>query len=123
MGGPVGCLSIKTMYTIEMMDIAVPAPLQGPARQVEIEAVAFDAEGLGDRSYLVHDGDVGVVIDPQREPERYIAAAAARVLAITHVLETHVHNDYVSGGRGLARQLGAVYVLPRGRTWPLPTNA
>ena len=97
-----------------MVDIAVPAPLQWPATQVEIEAVAFDAEGLGDRSYLVHDGDVAVVIDPQREPERYIAAAAALGVAITHVLETHVHNDYVSGGLGLARQLGAVYVLPEG---------
>jgi glyoxylase-like metal-dependent hydrolase (beta-lactamase superfamily II)/rhodanese-related sulfurtransferase len=102
-----------------MVDIALSAPPHEPvagvaATQVEIEAVAFDAEGLGDRSYLVHDGDIAVVIDPQREPERYIAAAKGLGVTITHVLETHVHNDYVSGGLGLARQLGAVYVLPDG---------
>ena len=102
-----------------MVDIAFSAPRHGPAPsvaapQVEIEAVGFDAEGLGDRSYLVHDGDVAVVIDPQREPERYIAAAETLGVTITHVLETHIHNDYVSGGLGLARQLGAVYVLPEG---------
>jgi hydroxyacylglutathione hydrolase len=97
-----------------MVDIAPSAPLPGLAPHIEIEAVAFDAEGLGDRSYLVHDGDAAVVIDPQREPERYLAAAEALGVTISHVLETHVHNDYVSGGLGLARQLGAVYVLPEG---------
>jgi hydroxyacylglutathione hydrolase len=102
-----------------MVDIALSTPLLEPvagvgATQVAIEAVAFDAEGLGDRSYLVHDGGVAVVVDPQREPERYIAAAEALGVTITHVLETHVHNDYVSGGLGLARQVGAVYVLPEG---------
>src|ERR1700691_5664172 len=107
------------MYTMDMVDVAVSGHFAGPALglgapDAEIEAVAFDAEGLGDRSYLVHDGDVAVVIDPQREPERYTAAADALGVTITHVLETHVHNDYVSGGLGLARQLGAVYVLPEG---------
>jgi hydroxyacylglutathione hydrolase len=97
-----------------MVDIASSASLPGLVTDIEIEAVAFDAEGLGDRSYLVHDGDVAVVIDPQREPERYIAAAEALGVTISHVLETHVHNDYVSGGLGLARQVGAVYVLPEG---------
>jgi glyoxylase-like metal-dependent hydrolase (beta-lactamase superfamily II)/rhodanese-related sulfurtransferase len=82
--------------------------------EAEIEAVSFEAEGLGDRSYLVHDGKVAVVIDPQREQERYMAAAKALGVSITHVLETHVHNDYVSGGLDLARQLGATYVLPEG---------
>src|ERR1700685_3387248 len=108
---------MKSTYTIAMVDIALSTPLLEPvagvgATQVAIEAVAFDEEGLGDRNYLVHDGGVAVVVDPQREPERYIAAAEALGVTITHVLETHVHNDYVSGGLGLARQLGAVYVLP-----------
>jgi glyoxylase-like metal-dependent hydrolase (beta-lactamase superfamily II)/rhodanese-related sulfurtransferase len=80
----------------------------------EVEAVSFEAAGLGDRSYLVHDGRVGVVVDPQREPQRYLAAAESLGVSITHVLETHIHNDYVSGGLGLARQLGATYVLPQG---------
>ncbi len=79
-----------------------------------IEAVSFDAVGLGDRSYLVHDGEVAVVVDPQRDPGPYALAAQALGVRITHVLETHVHNDYVSGGLGLARLLGATYVLPEG---------
>ena len=91
--------------------------------ELEIEAVSFEAVGLGDRSYLVHDGKVAVVIDPQREQERYLAAAKALGVSITHVLETHVHNDYVSGGLGLARQLGGLMCCPRGRTSPLPTSA
>jgi glyoxylase-like metal-dependent hydrolase (beta-lactamase superfamily II)/rhodanese-related sulfurtransferase len=106
-----------------MLDLSLPGHHDGPptgtvvdvdATEARIDAVTFEAEGLGDRSYLVHDGEVAVVIDPQREPERYIAAAKALGVSITHVLETHVHNDYVSGGLGLARQLGATYVLPEG---------
>jgi glyoxylase-like metal-dependent hydrolase (beta-lactamase superfamily II)/rhodanese-related sulfurtransferase len=79
-----------------------------------LQAVSFDAPGLGDRSYLVHDGWVGVVVDPQRELERYLLAAESLGVRITHVLETHVHNDYVTGGLALAREVGAAYVLPEG---------
>ncbi len=76
--------------------------------------VGFDAPGLGDRSYLVTDGEVGVVIDPQRDPFRYIQEAKTLGVAITVVLETHIHNDYVSGGLALARATGATYVIPAG---------
>ncbi len=79
-----------------------------------IEAITFEASGLGDRSYLVHDGEVAVVVDPQRDQERYIAAAEQLGVRITHVFETHIHNDYVSGGLGLAREVDARYVLPEG---------
>lgn len=91
--------------------MATVLELEAPA---QLEAVSFDAAGLGDRSYLVHDGEVAVVVDPQRDPDRYVLAAEALAVRITHVLETHVHNDYVSGGLGLARLLGATYVLPEG---------
>ena len=73
-----------------------------------------ETSGLGDRSYLITDADVGVVIDPQRDIDRLLAAAADRGVRITHVLETHVHNDYVSGGLELARVTGAEYVVPAG---------
>ena len=85
--------------------------LAAPART---ETVSFEAAGLGDRSYLVHDGEVAVVVDPQREPDRYLETAESLGVSITHVLETHVHNDYVSGGLDLARRLGATYVVPEG---------
>jgi hydroxyacylglutathione hydrolase len=76
-----------------------------------IEIVVIETPSLGDRSYLVHDGDVGIVVDPQRDIDRVVAAAEAAAVRVTHVLETHVHNDYVSGGLALSRRLGARYVM------------
>jgi hydroxyacylglutathione hydrolase len=73
--------------------------------------VTIETPGLGDRSYLVHDGGTAVVIDPQRDIERMLDAAAAAGARITHVLETHIHNDYVTGGLALARATDAAYVV------------
>jgi glyoxylase-like metal-dependent hydrolase (beta-lactamase superfamily II)/rhodanese-related sulfurtransferase len=74
-----------------------------------VEVVAIDTPALGDRSYLAHDGDVAVVVDPQRDIDRVLDLAAARGVRITHVFETHIHNDYVTGGLALARATGAAY--------------
>ncbi|MEW2019237.1 MBL fold metallo-hydrolase [Rhodococcus sp. NPDC076796] len=74
----------------------------------------IETSSLGDRSYLVsHDG-IAVVIDPQRDIDRVLALAAEKNATITHVLETHIHNDYVTGGLELARATGAEYVVPEG---------
>ena len=74
-----------------------------------VEVVAIDTPALGDRSYLAHDGDVALVVDPQRDIDRVLGMAAARGVRITHVFETHLHNDYVTGGLALARATGAAY--------------
>ncbi|QTJ71193.1 MBL fold metallo-hydrolase (plasmid) [Rhodococcus sp. ZPP] len=74
----------------------------------------IETSSLGDRSYLVSDGAVGVVVDPQRDIDRVLALARDRDVRITHVLETHIHNDYVTGGLELARTTGAEYVVPTG---------
>jgi len=66
---------------------------------------------LGDRSYIAHDGVTAVVIDPQRDLDRIAAVLAGKGLTCAVVLETHVHNDYVTGGYELARRTGARYVL------------
>ncbi len=66
---------------------------------------------LGDRSYLLHDGRVGLVVDPQRDVDRVEQAAAGAGVRIACVAETHVHNDYVSGGLELSRSTGAPYLL------------
>ena len=76
-----------------------------------IEVHTIETRSLGDRSYLVSDGDVAVVIDPQRDVDRVFDLVESRGLRVTHVLETHLHNDYVSGGLELARQTGAAYVV------------
>ena len=74
-----------------------------------VEVAAIDTPALGDRSYLAHDGDVAVVVDPQRDIDRLLDLAAARGVRITHVFETHLHNDYVTGGLALAEATGAAY--------------
>jgi hydroxyacylglutathione hydrolase len=71
--------------------------------------LAIDTPTLGDRSYLVHDGRVAFVVDPQRDIDRVLALAAAEGVRITHVFETHIHNDYVTGGHALAQATGAAY--------------
>ena len=76
--------------------------------------LVLDAPGLGDRSYLISDGEVGVVVDPQRDPFPYLQEAERLGVSITVVLETHIHNDYLSGGLALARATGARYAIPTG---------
>src|SRR5690242_14056433 len=61
---------------------------------VMVEVLQIETPSLGDRSYLVHDGTVALVIDPQRDIDRVTWLAAEYSVRITHVAETHVHNDY-----------------------------
>lgn len=71
----------------------------------------IETPGLGDRSYLVHDGAVALVVDPQRDIDRVLDLAANEGVRITHVAETHIHNDYVTGGYALAAATGAAYLV------------
>ena len=73
------------------------------------DIVTIQTPSLGDRSYLVTDGAVALVVDPQRDIDRVLALTASRGIAVTHVFETHIHNDYVTGGLALARATGAAY--------------
>lgn len=74
----------------------------------------IETSGLGDRSYLVSVNTSAVVIDPQRDIDRVLQLSGALGVTITHVLETHIHNDYVTGGLELSRIVGAEYVVPAG---------
>ncbi|MCM0676581.1 MBL fold metallo-hydrolase [Micromonospora phytophila] len=76
-----------------------------------VQVSVITTSSLGDRSYLADDGEVAVVVDPQRDIDRIMALAGRRGVRITHVVETHLHNDYVSGGRQLAQLTGAHYLL------------
>lgn len=73
----------------------------------------FHDPKLAQVSYLIGSGDTGqaIVIDPTRDVGQYVDAAAAEGLAITHVTETHIHADYLSGSRELARRTGAQLLL------------
>lgn len=76
-----------------------------------IEITPIETKSLGDRGYLVTDGQAALVIDPQRDFDRVLDLAAARGAEITGVFETHLHNDYVTGGYALARVTGAAYYV------------
>lgn len=73
----------------------------------------FYHEGLAQASYLVGCQRTGeaLVVDANRDADQYIAAAASEGLRITHVTETHIHADYLSGSRELARRTGAQLLL------------
>ena len=76
----------------------------------------FQTPGLGDSSYLLASGREAVLVDPQRDAWRFVAAAHERGWRIRHVLETHVHNDYLSGALETRAATEADIVAPaRGR--------
>lgn len=77
------------------------------------DITTIETKALGDRSYVIIDNEHGLaaVIDPQRDIDRIEAVLCETGARITHVFETHIHNDYVTGGLELARRTGAMYVL------------
>jgi hydroxyacylglutathione hydrolase len=82
---------------------SMPAPPDGGGGRV--------LNVTADRSYVVSDGRTAAVIDPQRDIDRVLSLVEAQGLEVAYVFETHVHNDYVSGGLELARVCGADYLL------------
>lgn len=76
-----------------------------------MDVVTIRTPSLGDRSYVLLAGGRAAVFDPQRDIDRILAVVDDRGARVTDVFETHVHNDYVSGGLALARRTGAAYHL------------
>ena len=74
---------------------------------------SFYEERLAQASFLLGSPASGeaLVIDPNRDVDRYIDAARAEGLRITAVTETHVHADFVSGSRELAQRVGATLAV------------
>ena len=77
----------------------------------DLTIVPIETPSLGDRSYLAHDGEVALVVDPQRDLDRVLALLDEHGVRLTHVFETHIHNDYVTGGLALAQRTGAAYLV------------
>ena len=73
----------------------------------------FYDSGLAQASYLIGCQRTGeaVVVDPNRDVQQYLDAAARENLRVTHVTETHIHADFVSGARELAQRAGALLLL------------
>jgi glyoxylase-like metal-dependent hydrolase (beta-lactamase superfamily II)/rhodanese-related sulfurtransferase len=72
----------------------------------------FVTPGLGDSSYLLASGHEAVLVDPQRDAWRFLEVAEQRGWRVRHVLETHVHNDYLSGALETRAATGAEIVAP-----------
>lgn len=71
-------------------------------------------EGLGNSAYVVDLGDGGaLVVDPERDPRPYLTELERRGLTLRFVAETHLHADFVSGGRELVAS-GAQLLAPAG---------
>ncbi len=73
----------------------------------------FYDERLAQASYLIGCGTSGqaLVLDANRDVEQYLQAARSAHVRITHVTETHIHADFVSGTRELAARAGATMVV------------
>jgi hydroxyacylglutathione hydrolase len=78
---------------------------------VSLSVEVIETSELGDRSYVAHDGKVAVVVDPQRDLDRVEQVLAELGVRCALVVETHIHNDYVTGGLELARRTGAGYLV------------
>jgi hydroxyacylglutathione hydrolase len=72
----------------------------------------LETPSLGDRTYVVDDGQHALVIDPQRDVDRVEHVLEQRRVRLAAVAETHAHNDYVTGGLELARKTDVPYLVP-----------
>ena len=81
----------------------------------------FFHEGLAQASYLVGCQQTGeaLIVDANRDLAQYVDGARSAGLRITHVTETHIHADYLSGSRELATLTGATLLLSAegGQDW------
>ncbi len=72
----------------------------------------FFTEGIAHSSYLLGGKRTCAIVDPRRDVHIYLDAARAWGMQITHILETHLHADFVSGHLDLAEETGAKICVP-----------
>jgi hydroxyacylglutathione hydrolase len=81
----------------------------------------FYDDALAQASYMIGCQRTGeaLIVDPNRDVQQYVEAARAENLRVTHVTETHIHADFVSGARELAKHTGAQVLLSQegGADW------
>jgi len=80
----------------------------------------FFIPGIAHSSYIVAGNRACAVIDPSRDVGRYLDAAREMNLRITHILETHLHADFISGHLDLAEATGAAIYAPRSGNCAFP---
>jgi len=73
----------------------------------------FFVKGLAHSSYLLGGSNTCAIIDPRRDIQPYLDAAKSMGMRITHILETHLHADFISGHLDLAERTGATIYAPK----------
>lgn len=81
---------------------------------MSLDVEPIRTEGLGDSTYVITVDGMAIVADPQRDIDRFEKVLSEREAELRFVLETHIHNDYVSGGRHLSDETGAELIIPAG---------
>ncbi len=73
----------------------------------------IQTEGIAELSYLLGDDSAGVaaVFDPTADVEKYMTLAREKKVSITHIFETHIHADLISGSRELCARLGSAKIF------------
>lgn len=101
-------------------ELLVPKPLPGLADGLVGWQVQRPSKAC--LSYVIGvPGKNAIVVDPARFPQDYIDLAASEGMTITHVIDTHVHADHITGGPQLAEATGAAYHVPIEDTGRTPT--
>lgn len=79
----------------------------------EVRAWQFQRPAKACLSYVIGvPGGRCMIVDPTRHPQPYLDLVAEHGMTVTHIVDTHVHADHISGGPALAERLGAEYHLP-----------
>jgi glyoxylase-like metal-dependent hydrolase (beta-lactamase superfamily II) len=107
-----GC-EVRTLEggTAAWAELLVPRPIDGLPEGMVGYQIARPAKAC--LSYLIGAPGHGcIVVDPARFPETYVDLAAQHDMTITHVLDTHIHADHISGGPAMAAEFGVPYHVP-----------
>ena len=107
-----GC-EVRTLEggTAAWAELLVPRLIDGLPEGMVGYQIARPAKAC--LSYLIGAPGHGcIVVDPARFPETYVDLAAQHDMTITHVLDTHIHADHISGGPAMAAELGVSYHVP-----------
>ncbi|WP_066174398.1 MBL fold metallo-hydrolase [Bacillus marinisedimentorum] len=82
-------------------------------RDEDVKVYQYIRVGKGCLSYMVLSSGEALLVDPARFTDRYVEDAEKENAKITHIVDSHLHADHISGGPDLAKQTGANYYLMR----------
>lgn len=77
----------------------------------DITVHQFIRVGKGCLSYIVTSGEEALIVDPSRFIDAYIDFASEQGVKITHIVDSHLHADHITGGHELAEKIDAKYYL------------